>query len=86
MDTREKAKGQHRGLSILKQRLYGIGSGEEALKDFDDLKSASLDKAMVGGKKDRAGSPRLCRFENRQNGDTALRWHGLMLEGFIESF
>ena len=50
------------------------------------MKSASLHKAMVGGENDRAGSPTLCRFENRQNGDTALRWHGLMVEGFIESF
>ena len=71
---------------MLRQRIYGIISGNEDLNDHDDLRRDEVFKILVGKGDDLAGSSTLYRFENRACRDGCVEISKVFIEKFIESF
>ncbi len=85
-DPRRQASCVHDGLSILKQRLYGLALGYEDLNDHQHLREDLAIQTAVERAEVLASSATLCRWENRADRDTAWRLHEVLVEQFIGSF
>ena len=55
-DIRSKAKIRHKVTEMLRQRIYGIISGNEDLNDHDDLRRDEVFTILAGRGNDLAGS------------------------------
>jgi Transposase DDE domain group 1 len=85
-DRRRQASCVHDGLSILKQRLYGLALGYEDLNDHQHLREDLAIQTAVERDAVLASSATLCRWENRADRDTAWKLHEVFVEQFIASF
>lgn len=85
-DTRRQKSCKHDVLSMLQQRVYGIGMGYEDLNDHDELRKDTAIQTAVDKVNELASSPTLCRFENQADRKTAWLVHRLMFQTFVESF
>ena len=85
-DTRRQASCEHTGLSMLRQRVYGLAAGYEDLNDHDTLRSDPAWQTAVERDKPAASSPTLCRLENRAVRETAVAMHQVLVDQFIASF
>ena len=85
-DTRRSASCQHDGLSLLRQRVYGLALGYEDLNDHGSLRSDLAIQTALGRDQVLASSSTLCRWENRANREWAVAIHKAMVDQFITSF
>ena len=85
-DPRRQASCVHDGLSILKQRLYGLALGYEDLNDHQHLREDLAIQTAVERDAVLASSATLCRWENRANREAAWRIHEVIVDQFIASF
>ena len=84
-DNRRQASCKHDGLSLLRQRIYGLAAGYEDLNDHQScvmmVRCGAIERTET-----LASSSTLCRWENRFNSQSAWRIHEVMVEQFIASF
>ncbi len=85
-DIRSKSKIKHKVSEMLRQRIYGIISGNEDLNDQDDLRKDEVFKVLAGRGNDLAGSSTLCRFENSACREVCVEISKVFVEKFMESF
>lgn len=85
-DNRRQASCKHDGLSLLRQRIYGLAAGYEDLNDHQKLRHDGAIQTAVERTETLASSSTLCRWENRFNSQSAWRIHEVMVEQFIASF
>ncbi len=85
-DSRRRASCKHDGLSLLRQRIYGLAAGYEDLNDHQNLRHDCAIQASVERTETLASSSTLCRWENRSDSQSAWRIHEVMVEQFIASF
>ncbi len=85
-DPRRQASCVHDGLSILKQRLYGLALGYEDLNDHQHLREDLAIQTAVERDAVLASSATLCRWENRADREAAWRIHEVIVDQFIASF
>jgi hypothetical protein len=85
-DPRRQASVDHNGLSLLRQRIYGLGLGYEDLIDHEALRLDLAIQTALGRTEELASSSTLCRWENRADREAAWRIHEVILEQFIGSF
>ena len=70
-DPRRQASCVHDGLSLLRQRLYGLALGYEDLNDHHGLRADVALQTTVEREAVLASSSTLCRWENQADRDTA---------------
>ena len=63
-DNRRQAICKHDGLSLLRQRIYGLAAGYEDLNDHQKLRHDCAIQASVERTETLASSSTLCRWEN----------------------
>ena len=85
-DPRRQASCVHDGLSLLKQRLYGLALGYEDLNDHQQLRKDLAIQTAVERDAVLASSATLCRWENRADREAAWKLHEILVEQFISSF
>ncbi len=85
-DPRRQASCEHRLVSMLRQRVYGLALGYEDLNDHDTLRFDPAIQTAVECDSALASSPTLCRFENQSGRGVAVAIHQLLVENFIASF
>ncbi len=85
-DFRRKASCKHDGLSLLRQRVYGLASGYEDLNDHEQLRDDLAIQTAVDRTDVLASSSTLCRWENRSDRQAAWRIQEVMVEQFVASF
>ncbi len=85
-DSRRQASCEHTILSMLRQRVYGLALGYEDVNDHDTLRQDLAWQTAVERDTPAAGSPTLCRLENRADRSVAVAFHSLLVEQFIASF
>ena len=85
-DPRRQASCVHDGLSLLKQRLYGLALGYEDLNDHQQLRADLALQTAVEREAVLASSATLCRWENRADRDAAWQLHEVLVDQFIASF
>ncbi|MEA3297033.1 MAG: transposase [candidate division Zixibacteria bacterium] len=64
-DSRRAASCQHSLKSFVRQRVYGLALGYEDLNDHQSLRRDPAIQSAVGQDELLAGSPTLCRWDNR---------------------
>jgi hypothetical protein len=84
-DPRRQASCDHDGLSLLRQRIYGLGLGYEDLNDHETLRLDLAIQTALGRSEELASSSTLCRWENRADRVAAWRMHEVIVEQFIAS-
>ena len=85
-DPRRRASCHHDGLSLVRQRLYGLALGYEDLNDHHTLRGDLALQTAVERTETLASASTLCRFENRAAREQAWRLHEVLIERFIGSF
>jgi len=85
-DPRRQASCVHDGLSLLKQRLYGLALGYEDLNDHQQLRADLALRTAVEREAVLASSATLCRWENRADRAAAWQLHEVLVDQFIASF
>ena len=83
---RRQASCVHDGLSILKQRLYGLAPGYEDLNEHQHLREDLAIQTAVERNAVLASSATLCRWENRADREAAWKLHEILVEQFISAF
>ena len=84
-DPRRRASCQHDGLSLLRQRIYGLALGYEDLNDHQGLRQDVAVQTALGRDQTLASSSTLCRWENRADRQVAWEIHEVLIAQFIES-
>ena len=85
-DSRNPLQIEHSVLTMIKQRVFGIGLNYEDLNDHTHLRGDECFKIGAGVEKDLASAPTLCRFENSIKQETLGRLNALLLDIFIEHY
>jgi len=85
-DHRQKGKVIHKVQDMIRQRVYGIISGDEDLNDHDLLRNDELLQTVVGKDNLLAGSSTLSRFENSAVRSGCFEISKVIVENFIRSF
>jgi hypothetical protein len=85
-DNRQKGKVKHRIIEMIRQRVYGIISGNEDLNDHNLLKNDDLFQSLIGKDNALAGSSTLSRFENSAVRQSCVSMSKVIVESFIKSF
>lgn len=85
-DPRRQASCLHDGLSLLKQRLYGLALGYEDLNDHQHLRADLAIQTAVERSELLASSATLCRWGNWADREVAWKLHEVIVEQFIASF
>lgn len=85
-DPRRQASCVHDGLSLLRQRLYGLALGYEDLNDHQQIRTDLALQTAVERETVLASSATLCRWENRADREAAWQLHEVLVEQFIASF
>ncbi len=84
-DNRDQNKIDHKILTMLKQRVFGIALGYEDLNDHNTLRSDIAFQTGVNSDTKLASSPTLCRFENKATKQIVFDIHKIIVDQFIES-
>jgi hypothetical protein len=84
-DPRVKGRCDHRLVSLIRQRVYGLALGYEDLNDHGTLRDDPALQTAVERDRALASSSTLCRFENRADRQAAVAMSGVMVETFIAS-
>ena len=85
-DPRNPVQVEHSSLSMVRQRIYGLGLGYEDLNDQQSLRGDTAIQTAVGKDSQLASPSTLCRFENRGDRKTAIGFHKVLLDKFVSSF
>jgi len=85
-DPRNPLLIEHTSLEMLRQRAYGLCLGYEDLNDQQTLRNDTAIQTAVEKDSSLASPPTLCRFENRGDRNTAILFHHVLVDKFIESF
>lgn len=85
-DPRRQASCAHDGMSLLKQRIYGLALGYEDLNDHQQLREDLAIQTAVERDEVLASSATLCRWENRADREAACKLHEIFVDQFIASF
>src|SRR5690606_39297093 len=71
-DTRQSGKVVHEVQTMIRQRVYGMCSGNEDLNDFDQLRNDPLWQTACDVDRPFGGKSTLCRFENKADRQLAI--------------
>lgn len=85
-DERDPLLIEHKMVTMLRQRVYGMCSGHEDMNDWDVLRHDTFHQEMTEACKPLASSPTLCRMENSQDRGVNVALNKLLVETFIKSF
>jgi hypothetical protein len=85
-DPRDPDKVTHSMLTMLRQRVYGIALGYEDLNDHTELRNDVAFQTSLENDDVASSASTLCRFEAYANRETAISFHRLLLNRFMESF
>ena len=85
-DSRLEGKVDHRLVSLLRQRVYGLALGYEDLNDHELLRRDVGFQTAVSRDRELASAATLCRLENRMDREVAVLTHLVMVETFLDSF
>jgi hypothetical protein len=85
-DARRQASCWHDGVSLLRQRVYGLALGYEDLNDHDTLRRDLMLQTGVDRDEQLASASTLCRWENRADREAAWRMHEILVAQFIATF
>lgn len=85
-DSRRRASCMHDGLSLLRQRVYGLALGYEDLNDHEALRRDLALQTAVDRVDELASSSTLCRWENRADRAAAWQMHEVLVDQFMASF
>jgi hypothetical protein len=85
-DPRDQGRITHTVLTLLRQRVYGICLEHEDLNDHDELRNDPVFQTAINCDEPMGSSPTLSRFEKYMDRKTAIGFHQLMIENFIQSF
>ena len=85
-DPRAAERVEHPLLALIRQRIYGLAAGYEALNDHDTLRHDLAWQTAVERDRALASSPTLCRLENRADRQVAWAVHAVLVNQFIASF
>ena len=85
-DKRQKSKVKHKVIEMIRQRVYGIISGNEDLNDHDHLKDDELFQSIACKDKALATSSTLSRFENSAVRQSCVVISKVIVESFIKTF
>ena len=84
-DPRDPGRCRHSALAQLRQRLYGLGLGDEDLNDHGELRHDLALQTAVDRVAPLASAPTLCRFEHSADRLTAVALNRVLIEQFIAS-
>ena len=76
----------HAVVNMLRQRVYGLALGWEALNDHQALRQDVAMQTPVGVDDDIASAPILCRLQKWADKTTACKLHAVLVKQFIASF
>lgn len=85
-DPRDPARCQHRGVDLIRQRVYAIALGYEDLNDHQSLRQDVALQTVLGREEALASPSTLCRFEQQANRQVAWELNRLWVDQFITSF
>mgnify|MGYP005857958531 CR=1 FL=1 len=85
-DARQAGKVTHQVATMIRQRVYGMCTGEEDLNDFEELRHDPLWQSACEVDRPFAGKSTLCRFENKVDRKLALGVHEILVERFLASY
>lgn len=85
-DPRQRGKIRHQAATMIRQRVYGMCTGDEDLNDFDELRHDPLWQSACEVDTPFAGKSTLCRFENKADRELALGVHEILIERFLASY
>ena len=85
-DNRQQGKVKHKIIEMIRQRVYGIISGNEDLNDHNSLRNDELLQTVTGKDKVLATSSTLSRFENTSVRESCVAISKVMVESFMRSF
>jgi hypothetical protein len=84
-DPRVQGRCDHRHITMLRQRVYGLALGYEDQNDHDTLRKDAALQTAVDADRALASSSTLCRLENRAERETAVAISSVMVEQFVQS-
>ncbi|MCU7805627.1 MAG: IS1380 family transposase [Candidatus Thiodiazotropha sp. (ex Lucinoma borealis)] len=76
----------HTQLSLLRQRVYGLGLGYEDLNDHKTLRNDPALQTAVDREQELGSQSTLCRLEGRTGRKAAVDIHKVLIDQFIASF
>lgn len=76
----------HTQLSLLRQRVYGLGLGYEDLNDHKTLRNDPALQTAVDREQELGSQSTLCRLEGRAGRKAAVDIHKVLIDQFIASF
>jgi hypothetical protein len=85
-DPRRQASCLHDGLSLVRQRVYGLALGYEDLNDHQNLRADVALQTAVDRDTRLASSATLCRWENRADREAVWKVHEVLVDQFMASF
>lgn len=85
-DVRRGPGVDHRVLTMLRQRVYGLCAGWEDLNDAQVLRHDRLLQTLAGSDEALASAPTLCRLEQWQDRQSARAVNQLLVDLFLDSF
>jgi hypothetical protein len=85
-DSRQRGKVRHEAATIIRQRVYGMCTGDEDLNDFEELRNDPLWQTACEVDTPFAGKSTLCRFENKADRKLAIGVHSVLVENFLASY
>lgn len=86
VDSRQKGKVRRQSATMIRQRVYGMCTGDEDLNNFEDLRNDPLWQTACEVDKPFAGKSTLCRFENKADRNLAAGVHDVLMANFLASF
>jgi hypothetical protein len=85
-DPRHQVFIVHRQVDLLRQRIYGLATGNEDLNDHETLRHDLAWQTALERDSVLASDSTLCRLEQRADRQAAVAFHKVLLEKFIASF
>ncbi len=85
-DDRVRGRCEHSQLSLLRQRIYALATGDEDLNDHQTLRHDLALQAAVDRDRPLASASTLCRWENAATRETARAIHEVIIDQFIASY
>jgi len=76
----------HTQLSLLRQRVYGLGLGYEDLNDHKTLRNDPALQTAVDREQELGSQSTLCRLEGRTGRKAAVDIHKVLIDQFVASF
>jgi DDE family transposase len=85
-DPRHQVFITHPQVDLLRQRIYGLATGNEDLNDHDTLRCDLAWQTALERDSVLASDSTLCRLEQRADRKAAIGFHKVLVEKFIASF